>query len=165
MAKVSGGCKDDRGPKAWAQINLLFNLIMQRGIGCLSPINTTVIAFEEEWEHTGPQRYAHTQVYTGVHRTQMELYYTNMHGCGQDEHTGAHTHILCVCVRLGGKGSKWEKKKIRCRVFGWIRSRQSPCGCMCVHVYMARNAFKHGALLISMVISKQRGVVRTAVYY
>lgn len=36
---------------------------------------------------------------------------------------------------------------------------------MCVHVYMAWNAFKHGALLISMVISKQQGVVRTAVYY
>lgn len=24
---------------------------MQCGIGCLSPINTTVIAFEEEWTH------------------------------------------------------------------------------------------------------------------
>lgn len=56
--------------------------------------------------------------------------------------------------------------KIRCSVF-LVNSIQAitVCGCMCVHVYMAWNAFKHGALLISMVISKQQGVVRTAVYY
>lgn len=41
------------GGKPWAQINLLFNLIMRFGGGCLGPINTTVIAFEEEWAQAG----------------------------------------------------------------------------------------------------------------
>lgn len=45
------------------QINLLFNLIMRFGVGCLGPINTTVIAFEEEWAqaaHEGPLTLAST---------------------------------------------------------------------------------------------------------
>lgn len=83
---------------------------MQRGIGCLSPINTTVIAFEEEWEHTGPQRYAHTQVYTGVHRTQMELYYTSMRGRGHDMHIRTWVHKRPMWVLGWGKRNKWEEK-------------------------------------------------------
>lgn len=36
---------------------------------------------------------------------------------------------------------------------------------MCVNVYMALHISNHGVLLISMVISKQQGVLRAAVYY
>lgn len=39
------------------------------------------------------------------------------------------------------------------------------CECMCVHVYMVLHILNHRVLLINMVISKQRGVLRIAAYY
>lgn len=41
----------------------------------------------------------------------------------------------------------------------------SRCERMCVHVYMVLHVLNHGVLLINMVISKQRGVLRIAAYY
>lgn len=84
LAKVSGGCRSDGGPKPWAQINLLFNLIMRFGVGCLSPINTTVIAFEEEWAQA-----AHKGTLTLACTPKYVSYKSN---CTTQAHTGADTH-------------------------------------------------------------------------
>jgi len=39
-----------------------------------------------------PQGYAHTGVYTRVHQTQIQLYYTGTHVCGKTMHRWTHTH-------------------------------------------------------------------------
>ncbi len=68
---------------------------MQRGIGCLSPINTTVIAFEEEWTHT-----AHKGTFT---LACTPKYIKHKSNCITQAHMGAdmtytlthtYTHIL-----------------------------------------------------------------------
>ena len=52
--------EEERGQSQPVQTNLLFNLIMQRSAEHLAPINTTVIAFEEEGMHARTQAWTHT---------------------------------------------------------------------------------------------------------
>lgn len=57
---------------------------MRFGVGCLSPINTTVIAFEEEWAqaaHKGTLTLARTPKYVSYKSNWMT------------SHVGADTHV------------------------------------------------------------------------
>lgn len=157
LAKVSGGCRSDGGgPKAWAQINLLFNLIMRFGVGCLSPINTTVIAFEEEWAQA-------------THEGTLTLACTPKHGrsksnCMTQAHTGTRTGERIRSRRTPRRREEINPQRRKVGFPGEFNS-VSRCERMCVHVYMVLHVLNHGVLLINMVISKQRGVLRIAAYY
>lgn len=134
---------------------------MQRSTGCLRHINTTVIAFGEEGEHKGPQRCVHAQVYISTNQIVVHK------DGGVDSHITAHT--LCSDSMMG-KENVWEEKQGEMIFlffsgnfhFSHDVSVMYVCPCLrCV----AWNSFKHRALLINMVISKQQGVVRTAAHY
>lgn len=126
------------------------------GVGCLSPINTTVIAFEEEWAQAarkGTLTLACTPKYVSYKWNCM---------------TQAHTRT-CTGEGTRSRQTPWRRKEInpeRRKVgFPGEFNSDSRCECMCVHVYMVLRVLNHGVLLINMVISKQRGVLRIAAYY
>lgn len=153
------------GPKPCAQINLLFNLIMKYGIGCLSPINTTVIVFEEEWA----QRPAKVRTQLCLHQSTSNtnrialLKHTRVPTWRTCSHVGVHKHSRWTVCPGNGKEMRGG---IKGGAYFLANSIQEPLGeCMCVHVYMALHILNHGVLLINMVMSKQQGVLGKAEYY
>lgn len=134
---------------------------MRFGVGCLSPINTTVIAFEEEWAraaHQGPLTLARTPKHGG---SKIQSRHSSERARAQvSTHVPDGRH-----VGERGKNKKEINPERRKVAFPGEFNPDSRCERMCVHVYMVLHVLNHGVLLINMVISKQRGVLRIAAYY